>query len=82
MPNCSGLLMGESTTDPSQSSDIGSYSPNALSYEDSTSTQLLNAATSASQASPDEWVDLVGWQNVRPNDTISTVPHLPRFPPT
>ena len=37
-----------------------------------TSDQILNAATSASLASPDEWAGLLGSRNVRPNDTVAT----------
>ena len=45
-----------------------------------TSDQILNAAASASLASPDEWADLVGSQNLRPNDTVATGTSPPVVP--
>ena len=45
-----------------------------------TSDQILNAAASASLASPDEWADLVGAQNLRPNDTVATGTSPPVVP--
>ena len=44
----------------------------ALSGQGESSDQILNAAASATQATPDEWARLLGSQNVGSNDTVPT----------
>lgn len=51
-----------------------------LSGSGVTSDQILNAATSATPASPDEWAHLVRPQNVPPNDTVATGTSPPVVP--